>query len=322
MMTTMNPLLTLIFSVGALCCRPAYGQVQHPKEVTAAVKDTALREVEVTLRVGGDTTFRVRDTIRRDTGRYGPVTIILDTQNGKGNTKVKAVLGHGNSHDHTKNVDFTYLGFELGLNSFSDRSDYGSQEVNEFAPAAPGEPEAGPGEFSLRTGKSVNVNIWPVWMKVNLIAHKLSFKTGFGVEMNNYRYTKRITYQNDDSRTYVVRDSVRFKKNKLFTEYLTIPLLLNFESNPYHNSNSFRLTAGPTFGYLIKSRTKQVSKARGKVKNKDAFNLEQFRMGLRGEIGFGPITLYGAYSFTPIHQYGLKQYPYSIGLELIGDRGW
>jgi hypothetical protein len=320
-MIRMKPVLALAICAAAFCCQPAHGQ-QGPKDAGTPKTDTLPREVKVTIQLGKDSTLAATDTVSRDTSHYGPVTVIVESKDGKGNAKIKAVLGHGNAPDRSKNVDFSYLGFELGLNNFSDRSDYGSPEVNAFAPAAPGGPEAGPGEFSLRTGKSVNVNIWPVWMKVNLVDHKLNLKTGFGVEMNNYRYTKSITYQNDASRTYVVRDSVRFKKNKLFTEYLTIPVLLDFESNPYHNARSFRLSAGPTFGYLIKSRTKQVSKARGKVKQNDPFNLEQFRVGLRGEIGFGPVTLYGAYSFTAIHQYGLKQYPYSVGIELIGDNGW
>lgn len=307
-----------IILVAALCP----WQVSRAQE-TGTVQNTVVDTVRASAVDTVTDTARIlsADTTRADTAHYGPVTVIVNAPGGK-NAKVKAVIGRTNSKDHQRNVDFSYLGFELGLNTFSDQSDYGSSEVNEFAPAPPGEPEAGPGEFSLRTGKSVNVNIWPVWMKVNLIDHRLNLKTGFGAEMNNFRYTKSISYYNDASRTYIVRDSVKFKKNKLFTEYLTIPMLLDFESDPYHNASSFRVVLGPTFGYLIKSRTKQVSKARGKVKDNDAFNLEKFRVGLRGELGFGPITLYGAYSLTPIHQYGLKQYPFSVGVELIGDRGW
>lgn len=140
--------------------------------------------------------------------------------------------------------------------------------------------------------------------------------------MNNYRYTKNISYVDDVTGTYIFNDSVNFKKNKLFTEYLTIPLLLNVETNPHHVSKSFRVSVGPTFGYLVKSRTKQKSEERRKVKNNNNFNLEKFRFGLRTELGFGPFTLYSAYSFTPIHQYGVKQYPYSIGIVIIGDNGW
>lgn len=231
------------------------------------------------------------------------------------------IVYNGNkSKKHLKDVKVSWFGFDLGWNNFTDRSAYGTPEVNDFV-KLDGH-EATPDLFSLRNGKSVNVNIWPIWMKVNLLNHYLSLKTGFGIEMNNYRYTKNISYVNDISGTHIINDSINFEKNKLFSEYLTIPLLLNIESNPHQKDRSFCVTIGPTFGYLIKSRTKQISDERGKQKNNDAFNLEKFRLGLRAELGYGPVTFYGAYSFTPIHQYGLKQYPYSIGIVLIGNRGW
>ncbi|HEX5553345.1 MAG TPA: outer membrane beta-barrel protein [Chitinophagaceae bacterium] len=270
-------------------------------------------------RVVTDTVWQTTDTTwHPDTARFGPVSIIQNTPGCDSCGNVSVVIGRKKSKKKKiKNVDLSWLNFDFGFNNYSDRSDYGSPEVNDFAPANPGDPEATSSVFSLRGGKSVNVNIWPVIANVNIVQHKLNLITGIGIVMNNYRYSKDISYVNAFSKTYVMRDSVSFKKNKLFTEYLTIPLLLNFESNPYHTSNSFRISAGPTFGYLVKSRTKQVSKARGKIKDNDAFNLETFRLGLRGEIGFGPVTLYGSYSLTPIHQYGLKQYPFSIGIELI-----
>lgn len=265
-----------------------------------------------------DTSALPVDTAKADTSYYGPVTVIVKNP-GEKHPEVKAVLGHPGKDHKDKNVKVSWLGFDLGLNNYVDRSNYGSPEVKDFVP---GPPQAGEDEFSLRTGKSVNVNIWPVWIKVNLVRHYLSLKTGVGVEMNNYRYAKPITYVNDPSGTYIRYDMVKFKKNKLFTEYLTIPLLLNLETQPYDDSRSFRLAAGPTFGYLVKSRTKQISGERGRVKNNDAFNLEKFRLGLRAELGYGPVTLYGAYSFTTIHRNGLEQYPFAIGIVLIGNKGW
>lgn len=249
------------------------------------------------------------DTAKADTSHFGPVSVITKKKGDKTET-TKVIIGASDS-SHPKNVSLDWFGFDLGLNNYIDRSNYGSAEVNDFVP---GSPEASSGMFSLRTGKSVNVNIWPILVKVNLINHYVGFKTGIGIEMNNYRYAKNITYKNDISKTYIFRDTINFKKNKLFTEYLTIPVLLTFESNPYHYGRSFHFSGGPTFGYLVKSRTKQKSKAFGKVKNNDPFNLEKFRTGLRAELGYGPVTLYGAYSFTPIHQYGLEQYPFSVGL--------
>lgn len=251
-----------------------------------------------------------------DTSHYGVVTVIRKNKDNVDKTThyLNVLLGNGTK---SKTVDINWLGFDLGFNNYIDNSAYGTDEVNNFAPVKAGEQPAGSSQFSLRTGKSVNVNIWILKMNVNLYLHKLSLTSGIGVEMNNFRYSRPITYTNDFSQTYVIRDSIPFKKNKLFAEYLTIPLLLNLNTSPFNRSRSFRLSAGPTAGYLVKSRTKQVSKERGKVKHKDAYNLEKFRFGLRTEIGYGPITLYGSYSFTPLHQYGLKQYPFSIGFIIL-----
>lgn len=271
----------------------------------------------------GDTTIIDSTTnhSHADTIKIGDLMIIQCKNCSTGDKRVTNIVFNNtdgnNKKKHLDNVDFSWWGFDLGINSFIDNSDYGSQEVNDFVQLGAGNGEATEDFFSLRTIKSVNVNIWPVFVKVNLIRHVIQLKTGIGIEMNNYRYTKNLTYVNDLNKTYIKLDDVNFSKNKLFTEYLTIPVLLHLNTNPYHDSRAFRFSAGPTFGLLIKSRTKQKSDERGKIKNNDPFNLEKFRMGLRTEIGYGPILFYGAYSMTPIHKYGLKQYPFSIGISMI-----
>lgn len=297
--------LLIILTSGLL-----YGKSSTAQETQVIInKDTSIQKAS-------DTTV----CCKMDTIHYGPVTIIRKDEGDKTVT-AKVIWGNAEISDkdtarkERPDVKLSWFGFDFGWNNYVDRSDYGAAEVNDFAP---GQPEATKDMFSVRGGKSVNVNIWPVLVKVNLVRHYLGLKTGIGIEMNNYRYTKNISYKNDISRTYIFRDSISFRKNKLFTEYLTIPVMLTVESNPYHNGRSFHFAAGATFGYLVKSKTKQISSERGKKKYRDPFNLEQFRTGLRAELGYGPITLYGAYSFTPIHQYGLKQYPFSIGIVLLG----
>lgn len=252
-----------------------------------------------------DTTIHKEADSSADRANIGPVTLIVKHQG-------KPVF-RDSSRRH---IQISWFQIDLGFNNYVDRSLYGTAEVNNFAPASSGQPEATKNEFTLRNGKSVNVNIWPVMFKFNLVSHHLNFITGIGVEMNNYRYSRNITYVNSFSRTNVIWDSVNFSKNKLFTEYLTIPVLLNLNTNPSDPDRSFRFSAGPTFGYLIKSRTKQISSERGKVKNNSDFNLEDYRIGLRASIGYKWVQLYGSYSLTPIHQYGLKQYPFSIGIAL------
>ncbi len=254
----------------------------------------------------------------KDTVKVGPVTVIqckdCDNENSGKVTSVK--IGSDNKDKKTENVKFSWFGFDIGINSYVDKSAYGTDEVNDFVRLGPNNPEATEDLFSLRTIKSVNVNIWPLLVKVNLIQHAVNLKTGFGIVMNNYRYAKDLIYVNEPDKTYIQLNETPFKKDKLFTEYLTVPVLLNFSSNPDHDSKSFHFSAGPTFGLLVKSRTKQKLPGGKKIKGNYPYNLEKFRTGLRAEIGYGPVNFYGSYSFTPIHKYGLEQYPFAIGLSL------
>lgn len=260
------------------------------------------------------------DNPSSDTSHIGPLIWVQNKCNGKLKNQVitwgPTTISKNKSTD-LKNVYLSWFGFDLGFDNYIDKSAYGTPEVNDFVHQGAGQQQATAGMFSLRQGKSVNVNIWPILLKANLIDHSLWFKTGIGIEMNNYRYTRNISYANSIDKTYIIQDSVNFKKNKLFTEYLTIPLMLDFEPGTKHGKNTLHLAAGVTFGYLVKSRTKQISSERGKVKDNNPFNLEKFRTGLRAEIGYQGITFYGSYYLTPIHQYGLKQYPFAIGIAFI-----
>ena len=91
--------------------------------------------------------------------------------------------------------------------------------------------------------------------------------------------------------------------------------MLNFNSNP-NNKQSFSFSAGISAGYLVSSRNKQISTERGKQKSQGGFNLNPWRLAAVGEIGLGPVRLFGSYSFNKLHKDGtqMNQYPYSLGI--------
>lgn len=241
-----------------------------------------------------------------------------------------------------KNLHTKWFVIDVGFNNYIDRSDYLGASVisrdvrygavtsnmmeksydysayglNTFAPRTGSEPLT-PDEFKLITGKSINVNIWIIQQRLNIYKHKLNIIYALGVEMNNYRYARSITYK-PGYPTQIIRDSVNFSKNKLFAEYLSVPLMLNFNSNPARPGRSFELSMGVMGGYLVKSRTKQISEERGKIKRTDDFNLNKWRLGLTSELAYGPVKLYGNFALTPLHDYGLEQYPFSIGIRFNG----
>lgn len=248
-----------------------------------------------------------------------------------------------------KNLHTRWLVFDVGFNNYRDRSDYSAAMImslyypgqsnalpnyadyylvndkrydysgsalNTFAPRNASEPLT-PSEFKLIPGKSMNFNIWLLMQRLNIHKHKLNLVYALGVEMNNYRYARSISYV-PGYPTTIIRDSIEFSKNKLFAQYLTIPVMLNFNSNPARPGRSFELSLGFSGGYLLKSRTKQISEERGKVRRTDDFNLNKWRFGLTGEIAYGPIKLYSNFALTPLHDYGLEQYPFAVGFRFNG----
>lgn len=170
-------------------------------------------------------------------------------------------------------------------------------------------------DLKLNNVKSSNVNIWIVQQKLNLYKHYWNLKYGIGIEMYNFRFENPISFSNTPG-NYTYFDVVNFKKNKLFVEYLTVPVLLNYHSNP-QNRKSFYASIGMSAGYLIQSHTKQISDERGKKKVNGNFNLNNFKLATIGELGIGSIRLYGSYSRTNMFDEKLTNFdmnPFAIGL--------
>ena len=82
------------------------------------------------------------------------------------------------------------------------------------------------------------------------------------------------------------------------------------------NKKGFSFSAGVSAGYLVGSRNKQKSAERGKQKYKGDFDLSPFRTALIGELGIGPVKLYGSYSLNTLHESytKLEQYPFAVGI--------
>ncbi len=77
--------------------------------------------------------------------------------------------------------------------------------------------------------------------------------------------------------------------------------MLNFNTTP-DSRRGLSFSAGVSAGYLVDSRNKQISSQRGKQKYSGDFNLEPWRLAAIGEIGLGPVRLYGSYSINRLQQ--------------------
>jgi hypothetical protein len=162
--------------------------------------------------------------------------------------------------------------------------------------------------------KTTNVNLWFFMQKVSIVKQAVFLKYGMGMEMYNFRYDSRVSYRKE-SFPYLYNDSISFSKNKLFAGYLSVPLMLHINTTP-GNKKGFSFSAGVSAGYLVGSRVKQKSEERGKQKYKGDFDLSPFRTALIGELGIGPVKLYGSYSLNTLHDSytRLEQYPFAVGI--------
>ncbi|MBS1755270.1 MAG: outer membrane beta-barrel protein [Ferruginibacter sp.] len=256
----------------------------------------------------------------KDTIRIGGMIIIKKGKPSKdGDVEINI---NGPKPPHKKrNISTNWFIVDLGFANYNDQSNYataGSYLVNR-----PGYPALDKNDFKLRTGKSVNVNLWLFMQRLNLVKHHVNLKYGLGLELNNYRYKSAINYNEgglvpytantQTNAAFIFRDSILFSKNKLAADYITVPLMLNFTSKPFNEKRGVSLSVGVSAGYLYSQRNKQVSSERGKLKNKGDYDLEKFKFSYIAELGIGPVRLYGSLSPQSMYEHSLDIRPYNIG---------
>src|SRR5215831_7672071 len=205
---------------------------------------------------------------KNDTIHVGNMTIIKAHGNSDyyGDSSAKSWHRH---HNEPSRFSTNWFIFDLGFANYNDKTDYNSptiqDPVNGFAPGATDH------WFSLRTGKSVDVNIWIVMERMGLIKNIVSLKSGIGLELNNYRYQDRVKYEVNPTKV-IIDTSTTYSKNKLAADYVTVPLMLNFNFTP-HRERGFGLSFGVSAGYLYSSRQKTITEANGKHKTHNDFDL-------------------------------------------------
>ena len=258
---------------------------------------------------------------KNDTIRIGGMIILK-----KGDTNDKRVTVTVSNRNYNKKANINTASFiiDLGFANWSDKTNYASATATNYLVNQPGSPNLAERDFKLRTEKSVNVNIWFFMQRLNLIKHYVNLKYGLGLEMNNYRFKSAVSLNDGGANPYdvsqninhsfIFRDSISFSKNKLATDFVTIPFMLNFTTNPNYVNKGLSFSAGVSVGYLYNSRNKQISSDRGKLKNHGDYDLEKWKLSYIAELGLGPAHLYGSYSPNSIFQKGLNLMPYNVGI--------
>jgi len=203
------------------------------------------------------------------------------------------------------NVSTNWWIFDIGFSNYDDKTDYTTAAAQAIAPGSNED------WFKLRTFKSRNVNIWFVMQKLNLAEHVVNLKYGLGLELNNYHFDDK-SIQFNKNPTLITQTYTGLHKNKLAADYLTAPIMLNFNFTPKRDNNqSFGFSAGVSAGLLYSARQKIKN---GRVdKTKDDFDLRTWKLSYVGELTLGPVRLYRSYALKPMFEKGLDMTPYNVG---------
>ncbi|MGZ3888827.1 MAG: outer membrane beta-barrel protein [Flavisolibacter sp.] len=250
---------------------------------------------------------------KSDTIKIGGMIIIKnhggDNRNdqGRDNNEDGGTVIRIHHHDRNANVSTNWGIVDLGFANFNDQTNYSSAEAQAFAPAFNKE------QMKLRNIKSVNVNIWFFMQRLNVVKHVVNLKYGLGLELNNYRFDDtRVHFHKNP--TLITADYTGVDKNKLAADYVTVPMMVNFNLTP-GKRKGFGFSAGMSAGYLYSARQK-IKGSDGKHKLHDDFDLRSWKLSYIGELNLGPVKLYGSYALRSMWEKGLDQTPYNVGIRL------
>ncbi len=146
----------------------------------------------------------------------------------------------------------------------------------------------------------------------------VSFAVGLGLGTDNV-FTNGQFIETEDSTFLRPLDSeIDYKKNKLATTFLDLPIELRVKTNPGNNGKSFKVAAGFKAGLLINNHTKFKTKD-DKIKVHGIDNIESFRYGPTARIGYGDFSINGFMQLNELFKdEGPQMKPWSVGITFNG----
>jgi hypothetical protein len=232
---------------------------------------------------------------------FGDRKIIIiddeDDEQSKDTNKIKK----GNEIKHI------WAGVELGFNAYSNKL------LNTTLPNG--------GAYALDYLRSNVVNINPFERNISLYKNYIALTTGIGFQFNRMMFENNTTLVPFKDSIQIVETGVSFSKNMLKASYLTVPLLLQFNTSKNHDK-SFHFAVGGQVAIKLGSRSKQVYDADGDKKRdiyKSDFNLNPFQYGLTARVGYGKFNVFANYNLSEVFKSGKgpELYPFQIGVTLL-----
>jgi hypothetical protein len=202
--------------------------------------------------------------------------------------------------------------------------------------------------MDLRQEKSSAVGINFFEQNIRLSKNqKWGMVTGLGLTFNDYKFS-RPTYLSMDSSSLegYLYDNISIRKSKLSIMYMSLPVLFEFQTNPWCKKNSFHIGIGMITSARLLSHTKvyynefnkdytltqydpvtdqyqdvytSTSPDYAKVHNYDDWFLQPFKFDATVRIGWGILNLFATVSVNELFRQGKgpELYPWSAGISLI-----
>ena len=156
-------------------------------------------------------------------------------------------------------------------------------------------------DFDQTFGGSWNINLHLIRHRLPLIKRRFGIEYGLTIAWKQYRFANDFRFEEDTIPISLVDDGTEYKRNKLKTTFLEVPLMLTI--TPGRRGN-FYLSGGVYGGLLLNAKQKLKPSDGGTIKVKDDFNLNKFRYGLSGRIGFGSFAVYGQVALNELFKEG------------------
>lgn len=209
------------------------------------------------------------------------------------NTKVKIESGLKKKSDPPFR---TYFNVDLGVNNYLDGSGSFPTSDNPYA---------------VKGWGSWNVGL--NWMAAQRISKGFYWDFGIGFQFYNFKFENRDfqAVRGDDQIDFIQRNDVDGFKSKISASYITATTMLELDFGRMKDNGrrGMRIAAGPYAGYRLGGQSKYVYKelegsGRKKEKSSTGLYLNNFRYGIRGEIGFGRLTFFSTYDLNTLFQEG------------------
>lgn len=189
----------------------------------------------------------------------------------------------------------TYFNLDLGINNYLEDGQFPSSDT----------PYAAKGWGSWNIGLN--------WMASQRLSKGFFWDFRLGVQWYNFKFENR-DYQavrGDGNIEFTQRSDVDGFKSKISASYITAMTLFKLDFGRMHGNGDkgLKVAFGPYAGYRVGGRSKfNYRELEGSGRHKEKLNtglyLNNFRYGLRGEVGINRLTFFTTYDLNELFQDG------------------